>query len=106
LPRSIDSAEDLFATACVLLQQTRFWRRGVRLLGVSLQKLSDSRSARQLRFDFDRRSQQTSPVVDSIHRRYGDHAIGLGRSLEAKRRRRGGPEFPSFRPPPGLGEKT
>jgi DNA polymerase-4 len=100
LPRLIDSAEDLFATARVLLQQTRFWRRGVRLLGVSLQKLSDTQAARQLCFDFDRRSQRTSPVVDSINRRYGDHAIGLGRSLEAKRRRRGGSDFPSFRPPP------
>ena len=103
LPRLIDSAEDLFAAARVLLQETRFWRRGVRLLGVSLQGLSDASSGRQLCFDFDRRSQRTSPVVDSINRRYGDHAIGLARSLEAKRRRGGGAEFPSFRPPTNLG---
>jgi len=103
LPRLIDSAEDLFAAACVLLQETRFWRRGVRLLGVSLQRLSDTQQARQLCFDFDRRSQRTSPVVDSINRRYGDHAIGLARSLEAKRRRRGAHDFPSFQPPANLG---
>ena len=102
LPRLIDSAEDLFAVSRVLLRDTRFWRRGVRLLGVSLQRLADTRSMRQLCFDFDRRSQRTSPVVDRINRRYGDHAIGLARSLEAKRRRRGGPDFPSFQAPSEL----
>jgi DNA polymerase-4 len=48
LPRLIDSAEDLFAVARVLLHETHFWRRGVRLLGVSLQKLADTQHARQL----------------------------------------------------------
>jgi DNA polymerase-4 len=102
LPRSIDSAEDLFAAARVLLQETRFWRRGVRLLGVSLSKLSDTQKCRQLSFEFNRAAQQTSPVVDRINRKYGDHAIGLARSLEAKRRRSGGPVFPSFQPPANL----
>jgi len=102
LPRLIDSAEDLFAAARVLLQETRFWRRGVRLLGVSLQKLSDTQHTRQLCLEFDRASRQSSAVVDRINRKYGDHAIGLARSLEAKPRRRGGPVFPSFQPPSNL----
>ncbi|HZL86648.1 MAG TPA: DNA polymerase IV [Candidatus Krumholzibacteria bacterium] len=98
LPHALDTAEDVFAVARVLLEESRFWERGVRLVGISLQMLVPSDAARQLRFTFAGRADQKSPVVDRIRAKYGEHAIGLARSLEAGRRLRhaGGP---SFRPP-------
>lgn len=98
LPQPVDTAEDLFASARLLLAETRFWIRGVRLVGVSLQRLVPTAAARQLCFDFAAGGQKKSPVVDRIRAKYGEHAIGLARSLptSARGRRR---EVVSFRPP-------
>jgi len=99
LPRAVDTAEEIFATARLLLEETRFWERGVRLVGLSLQLLVGTGAARQLRFDFAAGAEKKSPVVDRIRSKYGEHAIGLARSLEAGERPRRGSEFPTFRPP-------
>ncbi len=99
LPRAVDPAEEIFSVARVLLEETRFWERGVRLVGVSLQMLVRTDAARQLRFDFAALGQKKSPVVDRIRSKYGEHAIGLARSLEAGQRLRRGAGSPSFRPP-------
>ena len=99
LPHAIDTAEDVFAVAKVLLEESRFWQRGVRLVGLSLQLLVRSDTARQLRFTFEARADLKSPVVDRIRSKYGEHAIGLARSLEAGRRLRHAGGNPSFRPP-------
>lgn len=99
LKRAIDAAEDIFGASCALLHETCFWERGVRLLGVSLQLLVRTDAVRQLSFDFDARGARTSPVVDRIRSKYGEHAIGLARTLEAGRRSRRGPPHPRFRAP-------
>ncbi|MFQ5600653.1 MAG: DNA polymerase IV [Candidatus Krumholzibacteriia bacterium] len=101
LPRAIDSTEALFMVACRLLEETRFWERGVRLLGVSLQRLERTDAARQLCFDFDPSTGRANPVVDRIKTKYGEHAIGLARSLELGRPVRRGVRHPSFQPPRG-----
>lgn len=99
LPRAVDTAEEIFAAAVSLLAETRFWERGVRLCGVSLQKLCRTDTARQLRFDFEANNERKSPVVDTIRSKYGAGAIALARSLEAGQRLRRRGEATSFRPP-------
>ncbi len=99
LPHAVDTAEDVFAVARVLLEESRFWQRGVRLVGLSLQLLVRSDTARQLRFTFAARGDQKSPIVDRIRSKYGEHAIGLARSLEAGQRLRRAGAHASFRPP-------
>ncbi len=99
LARPVDSAEEVFAVGCALLDETRFWENGVRLLGVSLQLLVRTDSVRQLRFEFDSHGARSSPIVDRIRSKHGEHAIGLARTLEAGRRSRRGPRHPSFQAP-------
>jgi DNA polymerase-4 len=99
LPEPVDSAEAIFAVACSLLGETRFWERGVRMVGITLQLLVPAQAARQLHFEFSARGERTSPVVDSIRSKYGEHAIGLARTLESGRRSRRGPRHVSFQPP-------
>ena len=99
LPRAVDTAEEIFAVAQALLAETRFWERGVRLAGVSLHKLCRTDAARQLQFGFAARDERKSPVVDRIRSKYGEHAIGLARALEAGQRLRRRSDATSFRPP-------
>ncbi len=82
-----------------LLAETRFWERGVRLAGVSLQKLVPVDAGKQMQFEFDARGESTSPVVDRIKSKFGEHAIGLARTLEAGAAARHGSRHPSFQPP-------
>lgn len=98
LPRPVDTAEEIFAAVRQLLAETQFWERGVRLAGVSLQRLVSTHATRQLCFDFATTGQKKSPVVDRIRSKYGEHAIGLAGSLRAEPLRRRH-DFPSFRPP-------
>ena len=99
LPRAVDTAEEIFAAARSLLAETRFWERGVRLAGVSLQKLVTVDAGKQMQFEFDARGETTSPVVDRIKSKFGEHAIGLARTLEAGAAARRGSRHPSFQPP-------
>lgn len=90
LPRAVDADEDLFRIGCELLGETRFWERGVRLLGVSLQLLVP---ARQLELDLGPlRATRALPVVDALRSKYGARAVVLGRGLEAAEGR--GPHDP------------
>ncbi len=99
LVRPVDAAEDVFAVARSLLDETRFWERGVRLAGVTLQLLVRTDTVRQLSFDFDMHGTRSSPIVDRIRTKYGEHAIGLARTLEAGRRSRRIRSLPSFQAP-------
>ena len=99
LVRPVDAAEDVFAVGCSLLDETQFWERGVRLVGLSLQLLVHYDRMRQLCFEFDSHGVRSSPVVDRIRSKHGEHAIGLARTLEAGRRSRHQPRQPSFQAP-------
>ena len=100
LPHPVDADADLFRIGRDLLEETRFWERGVRLLGISLQMLVTTGGARQMALDFAARPSRAVPVVDLIKSKYGERAIGAARVLEAGRRRSGlGPKRPSFQPP-------
>jgi DNA polymerase-4 len=100
LSAPIDSDEALFRVGCSLLEETRFWERGVRLLGISLQMLGPAGAGRQLALDFDGRAARTTPVVDRIKSKYGEHAIGPARVLEAVRHPATTTPRPTFHPPP------
>jgi len=99
LVRPVDAAEDVFAVGRSLLDETRFWERGVRLVGLSLQLLVRHDRVRQMCFEFDAHGVRSSPVVDRIRSKHGEHAIGLARTLEAGRRSRREPRQPSFQAP-------
>jgi len=99
LPQAIDTAPEIFAVARALLAETRFWERGVRLAGLCVQKLIPVGSGRQLQFDFTARGERTSPVLDRIQNKHGEHAIGLARTLEAGGAARRGSRHPSFQAP-------
>jgi DNA polymerase-4 len=101
LPQAVDTAEEIFHSARQLLHETRFWERGVRLAGLSLQLLVRTEAARQIQFDFAASGQKKSPLVDRIRSKYGEHAIGLARSLEAGRRPKRLAPYPSFQAPRG-----
>jgi DNA polymerase-4 len=88
LPQAIDSDGELCRIGHELLAETRFWERGVRLLGVSLQLLVPSSAGRQLALDFDSPAALSLPVIDQIKTKYGEGAIGSARILDTGRDRR------------------
>ena len=96
LSEPLDADTALFRVACDLLAETRFWERGVRLVGVNLQLLVHADRTRQLAFEFAEAG-RALPVVDSIRTKHGERAIGLARALETGRDP--GVERITFRPP-------
>jgi hypothetical protein len=74
------------------LEETRFWERGVRLLGVCLQQLVRAGAGRQLAFDFTTMG-RALPALDAIRSKYGEHAIAAARVLEAGAEGRRGPHI-------------
>jgi DNA polymerase-4 len=85
LPAPVDADDVILRVAKDLLAETRFWERGVRLAGVSLQMLVDVADSRQLAFEFESKPQRALPVVDQIRTKHGESAIGLARALESER---------------------
>jgi DNA polymerase-4 len=84
VPQALDDGGEIFRIGCDLLRETRFWERGVRLVGVSLQMLVRTETGRQLAFDFQNAATRATPVVDRIKSKYGEHAIAPARVLEAR----------------------
>jgi len=84
LAEPLDDDVALFRIAAELLGETRFWERGIRLVGVHLELLVHVDAVRQLTFDFAERG-RALPVVDSIRSKHGERAIGLARALATGR---------------------
>lgn len=85
VPLPLDADADLSRVARELLAETRFWERGVRLVGLCLEQLVRTDQARQLAFDFSAPAQRALPALDAIRSKYGETAIGAARALLAGR---------------------
>ena len=92
VPEPVDADADLVRISRDLLEETRFWERGVRLLGVCLQQLVRADHGRQLAFDFTTMG-RALPALDAIRSKYGEHAIAAARVLEAGSEGQRGPHI-------------
>jgi DNA polymerase-4 len=85
LPEPTDDGPEIYSIACSLLEKTDAGRRPVRLLGISLSKLSFPASENQLAlFNQDRASQKRKNLniaLDSVYEKHGDNIIGPGTLL-------------------------
>ena len=85
LPEPTDDGPEIYSIACSLLEKTDVGKRPVRLLGISLSKLSFSGSENQLSlFDQKESSQKRKNLniaLDSVHEKHGDNIIGPGTLL-------------------------
>lgn len=88
VPEPVDADGDLYAIGRDLLGETRYWIRGVRLLGLSLQMLVNLDLVRQLAFEFATRPHRALPVLDEVRSKYGPASLEPARVLEAPRRKR------------------
>ena len=80
-PHPVDADGEIARVAHDLFAETRFWERGVRLVGVSLEQLVRNGDGRQLAFEFE--TARALPALDQIRTKYGEQAIGAARTLEA-----------------------
>jgi len=85
LPKPTDDGPEIYSIACSLLEKTDAGKRPVRLLGISLSKLSFPASENQLAlFDQDGSSQKRknlNSALDSVYEKHGDNIIGPGTLL-------------------------
>jgi DNA polymerase-4 len=85
LPKPTDDGPEIYSIACSLLEKTDAGRRPVRLLGISLSKLSFPASENQLiLFDQNGSSQKRKNLniaLDSVYEKHGDNIIGPGTLL-------------------------
>ncbi len=85
LPKPTDDGPEIYSIACSLLKKTDVGKRPVRLLGISLSKLSFSASENQLAlFDQNGSSQKRKNLnvaLDSVYEKHGDRSIGPGTLL-------------------------
>ena len=85
LPKPTDDGPEIYSIACSLLEKTDAGKRPVRLLGISLSKLSFPASENQLTlFDQDGSSQKRknlNSALDSVYDKHGDNIIGPGTLL-------------------------
>jgi DNA polymerase-4 len=84
VPRPLDADDDLARVAYELLGETRFWERGVRLAGVTLELLAPSGA--QLAFEFDPRPGRAQAARDRINDKYGDRTVAPARTLDTAQR--------------------
>jgi len=86
LPKSIDDGSEIYSVACRLLEKTGVTKKPVRLLGISLSRLSCLGTGTQLSlFDQDRSSQERqrlNTVLDSLYEKYGDKSVVPGTLLK------------------------
>jgi DNA polymerase-4 len=82
-----DDSREIFQTCCDLLGKTEVGSRSVRLLGISLSRLSDLDETKQLALfapeEPDKR-RKLNRALDTISERFGDEAIVLGTLLEGE----------------------
>ncbi len=85
LPKPTDDGPEIYSIACSLLEKTDVGKRPVRLLGISLSKLSFPASENQLAlFDQNGSSQKRKNLniaLDSVYEKHGDNIIGPGTLL-------------------------
>ncbi|MCD4716703.1 MAG: DNA polymerase IV [Desulfobacterales bacterium] len=85
LPKPTDDGPEIYSIACGLLEKTDAGKRPVRLLGISLSKLSFLASENQLAlFDQSGSSQKRKNLniaLDSVYEKHGDNIIGPGTLL-------------------------
>jgi DNA polymerase IV len=85
LPKPTDDGPEIYSIACGLLEKTDAGKRPVRLLGISLSKLSFPASENQLAlFDQNDSSQKRKNLniaLDSVYEKHGDKSIGPGTLL-------------------------
>jgi DNA polymerase-4 len=85
LPKPTDDGPEIYSIACSLLEKTDAGRRPVRLLGISLSKLSFPASENQLAlFSQESASQKRKNLniaLDSVYEKHGDNIIGPGTLL-------------------------
>jgi len=86
LPKSIDDGSEIYSVACRLLEKTGVTKKPVRLLGISLSRLSCLGTGTQLSlFDQDRSSQERqrlNTALDSLYEKYGDKSVVPGTLLK------------------------
>ena len=86
LPKSIDDGSEIYSVACRLLEKTGVTKKPVRLLGISLSRLSCLGTGTQLSlFDQDRSSQERQRlniVLDSVSEKFGDESVLPGTLLK------------------------
>jgi DNA polymerase IV len=85
LPKPTDDGPEIYSIACGLLEKTDAGKRPVRLLGISLSKLSFPASENQLAlFDQNGSTQKRTNLntaLDSVYEKHGDDIIGPGTLL-------------------------
>ena len=85
LSKSTDDGLEIYSAACSLLERTAADKRPVRLLGVSLSRLSFSETENQFTlFDIDqdyKKRKKLNMALDSLQKKYGERSIRPGTLL-------------------------
>jgi DNA polymerase-4 len=84
LPEATDDASVIYSTACALLEKTAVGRRPVRLLGISISKLSMDPESQLSLFLGDRgplKRSKLNTAMDAIQDKFGDKGIRPGTLL-------------------------
>jgi DNA polymerase-4 len=85
LPKSTDDGLEIYSVACRLLKKTRVSKKPIRLLGISLSRLSFLGIGTQLSlFDQDpssQKRQRLNTVLDSLYEKFGDKSVVPGTLL-------------------------
>jgi DNA polymerase IV len=80
-----DDGLEIYNTACSLLKNTEAGKRPIRLLGISLSKLSLSDSSNQLSLfnndDLYQKKKKLNTALDSLYKKHGETSIRLGTLL-------------------------
>jgi len=88
LPESTDDASVIYSTACSLLGKTAVGGRPVRLLGISISKLSTNPESQLSLFGDDRsplKKSKLNTALDSIQEKFGDKSIQPGTIITKRR---------------------
>jgi DNA polymerase-4 len=85
LLKPTDDGPEIYSTACILLEKTDVGKRPVRLLGISLSKLSFPASEDQLALfaqnGLSQKRKALNIALDSVYEKHGDNIIGPGTLL-------------------------
>ncbi len=81
LPKPTDDASEIYSNVCTLLNKTALGKKPVRLLGISLSQLVNSKMEGQLSLFLEDRAskrRELNTAMDSICEKFGDKAIRPG----------------------------
>jgi DNA polymerase-4 len=86
LPTGTNDSADIYANICRLVEKTAVGKRPVRLLGISLSKLSDIGSGRQLslfnQHAAKEKRKKLNETLDSMFEKFGDKGVRPGSLIE------------------------